>query len=90
MEPWIEFDRLSLGDVGFDGWGPRGKEETAAIGWMMARPSGITIGDLPTSQVHPSRLLAELAEEFDKTRPPLALLLAAQTQVFKMATHRTD
>lgn len=29
-------------------------------------PRGLTIGELSTEQVHPTRLLAELAEEFDR------------------------
>lgn len=51
------------------GWVPMGKEEHAAWWLMMNKPVGhadLTIGDLPTEQVHPSRLLAELAEEFDR------------------------
>ena len=30
------------------------------------QPKGITIGELATEPVHPARLLAELAEEFDR------------------------
>ena len=65
----------------------------ARLAWPQSikRRPGLTIADLPEPEpVHPKRLLAELAEEFDKARPPLSLLLADQPQVFKMATYRTS
>ena len=59
-------------------WEPMGKEEHAAFVWRVARPDGqLTIGDLYAREpwgpehVHPSGLLKELAEEFDRTPAPL-------------------
>ncbi len=49
-------------------WETMGKEEYKAFALKLLRPDDqLTIADLPEpEQIHPKRLLAELAEEFDR------------------------
>lgn len=56
---------------GLSCWAPSGAEERSAFAWALARPDGEDIDELHKrspwgpEQVHPKRLLAELADEFD-------------------------